>query len=165
MKLDAFREAVLDEARADADRRLEEAERNADERTDDARRRADELLEEAREEGRRAADRETHRRRSEARREARERILRAHRDAVERARERSLEKLRQMQDHEEYEELMGRLEQLAHQQLGDDIEMERDAEIGGFVARADSRRVDYRLPVLVDRAMEEMGSELRNLWQ
>lgn len=162
--IDVFREAVLADARRAAQRRIEEAERDAEQRLEDARRRSESRVADARREGREAAEREDRRSRLEARREARSLVLREQRLAVEKLRERALEQLRGERGSEAYERLMARVEQLARQQLGPEAEIERDAEVGGLVARAGRRRVDYRLPALVDRVIEELGSELEALW-
>lgn len=163
MKLDTFRDAVMREAREEAGRLLDAAERDARRVLDEARERADDLVERARREGREAAEREMRRRRAEAQREARTRVQEARRDAVDHLRRRGLELLRERRGTEEYAGLMERLGATARDQLGSGVRIETGDD--GLVASVDGRRVDYRLPALVDRLMEELGGELEELWR
>lgn len=162
--LETLRAALVEEARREAAARVEAAERAAAERVALARAEAERLTEKARQEGREETARATRRLRSEARRRAREQVLRARRDAVERLRSRSVEQLRENVTGRTAAELEQRLVRLARAQLGDDADIETGPG-GGLVARADGRRVDYRIPALVDRALEEMGEEVEDLWQ
>ena len=159
LKLDAFRKAIVDEARREARERLDQAEREARRKVAEARQKLEALLEEARREGRETAERETRRRRSEVRREARAQVLRARREALERLRKAALERFRNNRT------IMGRLEKMAREQLGEEASIEPDPESGGLVARRDGRMVDYRLPTVIDRALEDLGVELEELWQ
>lgn len=164
MNLDAFRDAVLSEARDDAERWVDGAEREAEERIADARDRASESVEGAREAGRHAAAREMHRRQTEVRRRARERVLRARRDVMEQLRAHVRDLLRDRTSTDEYERFEEHLRSMAAEQLGAGADVEQ-AERGGFVARLDRRVVDYRLDVIVDRAFDEMADELGELWR
>jgi hypothetical protein len=59
------------------------------------------------------------------------------------------------------------LETLARAQLGDMVALtiERDPEpYGGIFAVAGSHQVDYRLPILADRALDAMADEVASLW-
>jgi hypothetical protein len=57
------------------------------------------------------------------------------------------------------------LEALARAQLGDAVEIERDpAPYGGVFAVAGSHQVDYRLPILADRALDAIADEVASLW-
>lgn len=165
MRLQAFREAVLAEAREDAQRRLDETEQAARRRLESAQAQAAELVEDARQEGRDSAERETGRHQMESRRTAREQVLQAHHDAVVLLRRRVLTLLRERRHSKPYRDLLVCLEERARQQLGTEAEVDNDPDGGGFVARADGRRVDYRLPTLVERVMDEMGTELEDLWR
>ncbi len=164
VELDVFRETLLEQARREAEEELEAAENEAAKRLAEAREQAEQLGEQARREGREAAERETRRERVEARREARALVLREQRRALERLRERALERVREARGSDAYRRLTARLEQRARRQLGDDVEID-NADGGGLVGHCDGRRVDYRLPVLVDRVIEEMGSELEGVWK
>lgn len=165
LNLEAFRKALLDEAQREARERLEQAKRDAQRKLDDARQKRDGLVEDARREGRESAERETRRRRSEARREARAKILRARREALEQLRDRTLDRLREKQGDGDYRRFMSRLEEIAREQLGDGARIEPDPDTGGLIARCEGRVVDYRLPAVVDRALEDLGAELEALWQ
>jgi vacuolar-type H+-ATPase subunit E/Vma4 len=165
MNLDAFRDTVLAAAREDADRLLVEAEHDATAQVADARTEGARLLERARREGRAAAEVETGRRRSEARRAARLRILRARRDTLDQLRHRTLEVLRERRGGHEYRRMLDVLERNARQQLGGAVEVDRNPDGGGLVARVDGRRVEYRLAGLVDAELAEMGAQLAELWR
>lgn len=163
--LGAFRDAVLAEAREHARQVREQAGPAADEQLRAARVDAAALVDEAQREGREAAQRQQRHERSEARRENRETVLAARGDAVEQLRYRVLEHLDQARDGAAYDGLLGRLETVARRQLGGRCEVEEDTEAGGVLATAGGRRVDYRLPTLVERALADLGSELEELWR
>lgn len=163
MTLDAFRDAVLGDARDHARRRTEDAEQEARDRIDDAQRQAEDLRDRARQEGKEAAERELRRRRAGVRRQAREQVLRARRDALERLRAEALDRLTDSIAADGDTALQQRLEELVTSQLGADAELETGSE-GGVVGCADGRCVDYRLPTLVDRAIRELGAEVEELW-
>jgi len=165
LKLEAFRKTVLDEAQRDARERLQQVEESARRKVDAARQKFERLMEEARGEGRESAERETRRRRSEARREARAQVLRVRHEALERLRERTLQRFQQKRGDNDYRRFMSRLERIAREQLGDEARIEPDADAGGLVARCEGRLVDYRLPAVVDRALEDLGAELEELWR
>jgi vacuolar-type H+-ATPase subunit E/Vma4 len=64
-----------------------------------------------------------------------------------------------------YGALLDHLETLARSQLGDDVVVERDPEPdGGIIAEAGSRRVDYRLASLADRALDILADDVAELW-
>ena len=64
-----------------------------------------------------------------------------------------------------YGALLNRLEMLARSQLGDDAVIERDPQLdGGIIAQAGSRRVDYRLTALADRALDILADDVAELW-
>lgn len=165
MNLDAFRRSVLTEAREDARRELDSADDEVRHHVTDAQAQAARLVDSARREGREAAELETRRRRSEARRGARERVLHARRDALEQLRRRVLELLLERRGSVAYRGLLDRLETTARNQLAGSVEIERTPDGGGLVAHVDGRRVDYRLPVLVDSALEGLGTQLEELWR
>ena len=54
----------------------------------------------------------------------------------------------------------------ARVQLGPDAAVEIDPpDIGGVVGRADGRSVDYSLPALAERAVEDLDGRLEALWR
>jgi len=60
-----------------------------------------------------------------------------------------------------YPALLDHFEAVAREQLGDDAVIERDPlSRGGIVAELGSRRVDYSLPRLADRALEVLADEV-----
>jgi vacuolar-type H+-ATPase subunit E/Vma4 len=64
-----------------------------------------------------------------------------------------------------YPALLDHLESLARSQLGAGAIIERDPHPdGGIVAVAGSRRVDYRLPVLANRALDTLADDVAELW-
>lgn len=165
VRLHTFRAAILDEAREHARKETADAERAARQLMQDAQRQAEQRRERARRQGRQMAERKTRRRRVEARRHAREMRLRARRETLDQLRQRVLERLDEQRDTPAYRALLERWERLARRQLGDDAAIDTKLDVGGLVAHAGGRRVDYRLPVVVDRVLEDMGSELEELWQ
>jgi hypothetical protein len=53
----------------------------------------------------------------------------------------------------------------ARRDLGADAAVEVDpANAGGVRAACGSRRVDYTLPTLADRCLDDLGPALRRLW-
>lgn len=64
-----------------------------------------------------------------------------------------------------YPKLLDHLEAMARRQLGTDALIERDPETdGGVLAEAGSRRADYRLTPLADRALDALADEVAELW-
>jgi vacuolar-type H+-ATPase subunit E/Vma4 len=64
-----------------------------------------------------------------------------------------------------YPALLDHLETLARSQLGDEAVITRDLDTdGGIVAETGRRRVDYRLPLLADRALDHLADEVAELW-
>lgn len=165
VNLGAFHDAIVAEARADAQRSRDAAEHDVRRWVADAQQEADRQLERARGEGRVAAELETRRRRSEARRHARERVLHTKRAALDDLRHRALELLRAQHDSGEYARMLDRLEQTSRSQLTGEVEVDRDPSGGGLAAHVDQRRVDYTLPVLVDAELSAMGARLQELWR
>lgn len=165
LKLEAFRKAVLDEVQQEARERVEQVERDAQRKLAEARQKRESLMEEARREGRESAERQTRRRRLEARREGRAQILRARREALTQLRERTLQRFKNRHEDGDDRLFMSRLEEMARDQLGNDTRIEPNPDAGGLVACLEGRIVDYRLPAVVDRALEDLGTELEELWR
>lgn len=164
MTLDAFRDAVLGDARHHARRLTEDADEQARQRIEDAERQATQLRDRARQEGQEAAERELRRRRAGVHRQAREQVLVARRAALDQLRTAALDRLADRLAAGQDDTLQQHLEELARRQLGDAAELEIDPE-GGVVGRADGRCVDYRFPTLVDRAIRQLGTEVEELWR
>jgi vacuolar-type H+-ATPase subunit E/Vma4 len=103
--------------------------------------------------------------RARARAEARAELLatreQVYRDLLAAVRAAALE----LRDDERYPALLDRLEAVARDQLGADARVERDPpDRGGVVAVAGTRRVDYTLPALAERALRDHADEVAELW-
>jgi len=162
VNLTSFRDAVVGSAHDDADALREDAERSARQRIEEAEDEAERLVEQARQDGREQAEHELQRERASARRDAGREVLRTRAALLEQLRRRTLEQLREQEDGDELRE---RLRELAVEQLGDDVHFEEQDD-GGLIGYLDGRLVDYRLPVVVDREIEELTSAgLERLWE
>ena len=166
MNLEPLRLALRAQAEADAGRRRTSVDEECGRRLADAEAQARSLVEQGRLEGEQAAARERLRRRAVASRRARESRLEAQRSLLEelglRARGAALER----RADPEYPKLLDRLSRAARVQLGPDAALELDPPgVGGVVGRADGRSVDYSLPALVDRAIEDLDGRLEGLWR
>ncbi|MGZ4682593.1 MAG: hypothetical protein ACXV8G_09050 [Acidimicrobiales bacterium] len=163
MSLDRVRETLLAESRADADAELAGAEEWIERQRADAHRRASDRLAESDAAGRADADAQLATARAVARREARRLVLQARSEARSALVRRALEELQSLPD-DPRSRVDDRLDALARSQLGPDAEVTVDPVHGGVVATASGRRVDYRLPVLVERCVDRMGPEVDRLW-
>ncbi len=64
-----------------------------------------------------------------------------------------------------YPEVLDRLESMARAQLGNDATIDRDPDpVGGIIADHGTRRVDYSLPAIADRAVTAIAEEAAQLW-
>lgn len=165
MRLEAFREALLADARGDARRHRDAADRDVQQRLAAAAQGADDARGRATREGRDAAELETRRRRAEARRRARAEVLGARREALDDLRRLVLDRLGDRRDTPAYTTMLDRLERAARHRLDDAARIDRHPDGGGLVAHADGRSIDYRLPTLVDLALAEMGEGVEELWR
>ena len=165
IELTAFRDAVLGDARTAAAQLMAAAGEEADGWVHAARADAEEVRTRARQRGQAAARHQLQRRVAAGRQQAREQVLRARRDVVEALRSRALARVDEQRGSADYGQLRDRLEEIARQQLGAAAAIVEDPDSGGIVARSDGRQVDYRLPVLVDRVVAELGAELEELWR
>lgn len=161
-----MREAILADARADAERALADADREASERLAGARGEAGEMLERARargaSEGRVEAARELALRRAQARAA----VLEAQRELYEELRSRAREAVLALRSDPAYPELLDRLTEAARGVLGADAVAERDPPaVGGVHAQAGSRSIDYTLATLAERCIDGLGPALRELWR
>jgi vacuolar-type H+-ATPase subunit E/Vma4 len=163
--LEAARDALLADARAAARRMLDEAETEAEARLESARREAEETIAHARAqgiaEGRVDAAHEEARERTFARMD----VLAAQRESYDELRRRAREAVLGLREEPGYAELLERLAAAARRELGADAELEIDpADGGGVRGRAGSRRVDYTLPALADRCVDDLGTAAQRLW-
>lgn len=151
---------LLRAAREEADAVRSRAGAEAAAATAAAREQAEDLLAAARAEGLREAARQARTERIRTERETRRLVLAAQRDALDelgnRARQAAAE-LRQDRD------LLARLRALVAERIGQDAEVTEHPD-GGIVGDAPGRHIDARLPVLAERAIEELGAEVERLW-
>lgn len=163
--LQPVRRARLADAKTEADQVIAAATASAETMIADATAEADADVERARsrlERSARAHDEQLHSRiRDDARRSVlatQEQIRQTLIEAVHRA-------AGDLRSDPRYPMLLDRLEELARVQLGDDAVVERDPEPdGGVIARTELRTVDYRLPVLADRALDALADGVASLW-
>ncbi len=161
----AAREALLEDARERAARRLTAADAETEQRIAAARREAGTIIAQARargeSEGRVAGARDAAVQRSFAHQQ----VLAAQREVYDELHRRARDATLALRDDPEYPALLDRLSAAARRELGDGAEIERDPpEVGGVRARDGTRSVDYTLPVLADRAIAELGPRLRDIW-
>jgi V/A-type H+-transporting ATPase subunit E len=165
VNLEPLRRALSAETVAAADRRRSEVTAECERIVAEAEAGAHELSHEARVEGERAAAREGARRRAAAARRARETRLAARRGLVDELRRRAREAALELRERPDYPELLERLSDAARSQLGDDAELEVDLPgRGGVIGRRGNASVDYTLPAMADRTIDEMGVALERLW-
>ena len=166
MNVAPLRESLLETTRsalAEEDRQERAA---AAERLAAAREQAETTVMRAQAEGKHTAEREGKRLRATALREAREATLRAQQALVDDLRRQAREAALRLRETVEYPALVDRLAEGAREQLGPEALLELDPEgTGGVRGRAGSRSVDYTLPVLVDRALDELGERVEELWR
>lgn len=165
MTFEAASDALLADAREEAQRLMAQAEGDAVSMLQQARRSADEFVAEARRRG------EAEGRRDAARRQARESalarmaILAARREVYEQLRRRAHTAVLSLRDEPGYRTLLEQLASAARRDLGEEAVLEIDPDdVGGVRARAGSRAVDYTLPALAQRCLEGLGPVVQRLW-
>ena len=166
MNVTPLRSALLDLAEEEAEHVLGDAAARAAE----ARRRAAEGAEariaQARTEAEEAAEQEADRLRARARRQGRSLVLAARRDVYDRLRSEAHTAALALRGSPPYERMVARLAESARARLGEEaiVEIDPSGE-GGVRARGGHRRLDYSLPVLVERSLESLGPRLEALWE
>lgn len=165
MTLDPVRLALLADAHRDAEALLAAAERDAEAAMTAARLEAERLLAAARADGTAEARAVAVAEGARARRRAREVVQAARRDAYEQVRAEARRTASELVDAPGYAALVDGVARVARRQLGEDALVTVDDEVGGLVARAGSRSVDYRLPVMADRCLAALGAEVEILWR
>lgn len=103
--------------------------------------------------------------RAEARADSRSTVLRAKREVYEEFLREAYHAGDQLRSDASYAALVVSLEEQARARLGVNVEIELDEHVGGVVGRANGRRVDYRIPTLVDRCISRMGDRIGELWR
>lgn len=166
MNLEPLRTALTAEAEADAQRRRAELEAACERRVAEAEAKAKALTQQGQLDGAQAAAQEALRRRAAASRRARELRLEAQRALLDELRARAREAALRLRTDPRYPELLDRLSRAAKSQLGPKAELVVDPpELGGVLGQAGGVSVDYTLPALVDRALDELDGRLEALWE
>jgi vacuolar-type H+-ATPase subunit E/Vma4 len=160
-----LRDALLADARSRAAGVQAEAAARVESELEAARSETTALLARARAEAQERADIDVQRRASAQRRDAQRRVLRARREAYESLREEAIAAVLELRDDPGYAALLDRLEAAARTRLGPGTAIERDPPgLGGVIARDGQRVIDATLPALAARALDELGSEVDELW-
>ena len=165
MNLDPLREAVLEQAHAEAARIRREASAQAAESLEQAERDGAARVEQASADGRAAGELQAARRLAATRRKARGETLRAKRDLHDEFRARSHEAALELRATAGYRGLLDALSAKARRQLGDDALLEIDPpDAGGVRAVAGGRSVDYTLVALTERCLGRLAGRLEDVW-
>jgi len=156
--------ALMDDARQEARRLRAEAEREASATGEAAQREAERLVAAARAVGEDEARAVAATELARARRQARELVQGARRAAYDRLQAEARQAASDLRGAPGYAALIDGLARAACRQLGEDAVVTVDDAVGGLVARAGSRSVDYRLPVIADRCLAALGADVESLW-
>ena len=147
-------EAVVAAARRDVEAAIADAQQQCDDQVADTERRSA-----------RASRASLDQRIADARAGAHDAVLRASARAHDRLVEAAHAAATEMRHDPRYPALLDHFESVARSQLGDDAVIERDpTPDGGIVAELGSRRVDYSLPLLADRALDILADEVAGSW-
>lgn len=162
--LDPVREALLAQAEAEAERLERRVEQRAAAQVARAEEHTAALVRHARAEGEAAAELEAAVEMAGARRAARTHVLRAQREVYDEVRREAHAAAERLRSEPEYAELLERLVVRVQEELGVDAELDVDPPAGGVVGRLGNRRLDYTLPVLVERCLGEHAADVEQLW-
>ena len=162
--LGAVREALLAQAALEADRLVRQAAHRAAAEVKEAEDETAALVRRARAEGEAAADLEAASELAQARRRARALVLGARRAVYDEVRRSAHAEALELRSAPGYAKLVERLASRTRDELGADADLELDPPEGGVVARLGNRRLDYTLPVLVERCLAERAEEIERLW-
>lgn len=165
MNLEPVRDALLAQARRDADQTRSAADRDAEAGVARAHDEADRLLAAARAEGEAEARAVAATELARARRQAREVVLSAQHAAYQRALAEAERAASDLRHAPGYPALIAGLTGLAAAQLGPGADVAIDDEAGGLVATVEGRSVDYRLPVIASRCVRALGDGVEILWR
>ncbi len=165
MHLGPVRDALLDDAKAEAAHLLEQAHRDADSYQTSAQADIDQQLDRARNRADASAQAHHQQLLAQARHQASAIIM----EAQEAARVQLVTQLRHeamhLRDDPRYTRLLDGLAAAARQQLGPAATITRDpVDVGGVIGRAGDQSVDYTLPALAERALGPLGQEAVALW-
>lgn len=165
LTLAPLRDELLADARSRAAAVHAEAAERVEAELAAARADAEALVARTRGEAQRRTELDVQRQLSTQRRQAQGRVLRARREAYEALREEAIAAALELRGEPGYAALLDRLEAGARERLGPDATIERDpADVGGVIARDGQRMIDSTLPALVERLLDELGTEVESLW-
>jgi vacuolar-type H+-ATPase subunit E/Vma4 len=163
--LEPVRQALLADAAAQADALVAAAKREMEASNAEAEQQCDQEVAEVEQRSARAARANFDQRIAIARAQAHGAVLGARAHTHERLIEAAHAAAINMRSDPRYPALLDHFEAVAREQLGDDAVIERDpTHGGGIVAELGSRRVDYSLPQLADRALEVLADEVARSW-
>lgn len=161
-----LRDAILGDARAEAQRVLARADEQAAAKLRDAEERGRTLVEQARADGVAAAGIAGSHEEARARRVARAAVLAARRELYEELTRRARSAAQGLRQEAGYPTLLERLTRAARAQLGPGAELEVDPpDAGGVRASNGGRHVDYTLDALAGRCLERLGAGVEGLWR
>jgi vacuolar-type H+-ATPase subunit E/Vma4 len=164
-ELEPVRDALLEDAKALAHQMIVEATREATLAVDEAEQEADTEIRRAERRGKTSARVRADQTLAQARGDAHGDVL-EHKEDIRRRFHRAVRVAALgLEDDVRYPNLIDMLEVLARNQLGPTARIERDPDgLGGLVAVDGSRRVDYTLPALAERALESLADKVAQLW-
>lgn len=163
-QLEPVRGALLDTARAHAAALIDHVRVEAETILTDAAASVDSEVDRAEERARQTARARSEQHLHRARADAQQHLLRTRAVIVARLVDATHRAAQDLRDDPRYCDLLDHFERLARDQLGPDAEIERDPDIvGGIVAHCGSRRVDYSLAALADRALDQLGDEIERM--
>lgn len=161
--LGPVRQALLDDARRDAEAMLADADAAAAGFAEEAAAQARAMRESARALGEADAEATVRAERTGARRRARALLLRAQRDVYDEIRRRALQQAGSLRDDAAYAQAVEGLTTQARAVLGPEATVTEHPS-GGVVAELGSRRLSFTVEGLVDEAIGSVGDELQGLW-
>ena len=164
--LEPVHRALLEDATTEADRIIAAADGEAARLTADAEAEAAAQIRRAEQRGATSAQVRADQTLAEARTDTHREILHVKDDIRRRLHRAAGAAALGLGDDARYPDLIDALEELARNQLGRTAQIERDpGGLGGIIAVDGSRRVDYTLPSLAERALESLADEVAPLWR
>jgi vacuolar-type H+-ATPase subunit E/Vma4 len=161
--LSPVRQALLAEARAQADALLAEADADVEEMVSAASTQAAEMRSQAREQGTADAGRYLAAERARSRREARQVVLQAQRRAWEELRRRCHEAVLILREDSSYQDRLADVVERSTQSHGPDVVVEERSD--GVVLENSRRRTSYTLTDLAESALHRRGRDIEGLWE
>jgi vacuolar-type H+-ATPase subunit E/Vma4 len=164
-QLEPVRRALLEDAATTADELVASAAREVDAMVHEFERQCDAEVAEVERRSAEAARASRDQHVTAVRRQRYEAVLAVRSEIRDRIVEAAREAARGLRSDPGYPALLDHLEAVARAQLGGAAVIRRDPEPdGGVVAELGTRRVDYSLPELADRALDALPDETRETW-